>query len=75
MGKKAKKVKGHGAIKVYDKNLAYIPKQITEECGKEIEFILDARTVLLFDPKTDPEILLFSLEGLKNHIKLRSIKK
>lgn len=67
------KVKGHGRITIYKKNISYIPKQIVEECGKKIEFVLNARSVLLFNPDTDPDILLKSLENLASHIKLRSI--
>lgn len=69
----SKKVKGHGTITVYEKHLAYIPKQVTEELGRKIEYILGARTVLLFDPETDPDMLIQSLEGLKLHINLRRI--
>jgi hypothetical protein len=67
----SKKVKGHGTITVYQEHLAYIPKQVIAELGKKIEYVLDARTVLLFDPETDPDILIQSLDGLKNHINLR----
>ena len=68
-----KKVKGHGKITIYQKKLAYIPKQIVEECGKKLSFVLNARSVLLFDPETDSSILLKSLENLASHIELRSI--
>lgn len=66
-----KKLKGHGEITVYDNNIAYIPKQVVDELGKKLAYILNSRTILLFNPDTDPDLLLKAINALKNHISLR----
>jgi len=67
----SKKVKPHGKIKVFKKNMAYLPKLVIDEVGKYPCFIVDAKTVLIFDEAADPVTLLRSLEMLKDHIILR----
>lgn len=51
---------------------AHIHKIIIDECGgREIPYVINASTVLLYDPKLSLEELLASIEVLKDDIKLR----
>jgi hypothetical protein len=51
---------------------AHIAKVIIEECGTHnIPFVLNARTVLLYNPNLTPEELLASIDVLRRDVKLR----
>lgn len=64
-----------GRIKVFSKNLAYLPKIVLEETGAkeggEIEFYIDANCVLLVRSGASIEDIIKGLEILKEDLKLR----
>jgi hypothetical protein len=66
-----KKIKSQGALKPSRKGTTHLPKNIRDELGDKIEYIVDAKTALLFNPDTSPEDILASLEVLKKDLKLR----
>ena len=66
-----RKIKSQGALKPSPKGTTHLPKTIRDELGNKIEYIVDAKTALLFNPDTPPEDILASLEVLKKDLKLR----
>jgi hypothetical protein len=72
------KIKPVGSIKLSKQGKAHIPQLIQKETntqpGKEIPFVINASTVLLFDPDLNLEELLASIDVLREDVKLRQIK-
>lgn len=64
-------IKAHGEITVHKNNIAYIPKQVVNELGNKLKFVLNSKTILLYEPGTDPETILKSIDILKAHIALQ----
>lgn len=59
-------------LKVNKAGKAHIHKVIVEECGGwKIPYVINASTVLLYNPELDLESLLASIEVLKGDVKLR----
>lgn len=69
------KIRPVGTIKLTKTSKAHIPELIRRETdtrpGEEIPFVINAATVLLYNPKLDLQQLLASLEVLKEDLKLR----
>ena len=69
------KVKPVGYLKTTKSCKSHIPELIRRETGVEaggqIPFVINASTVLLYDPKLSLEDLLASLDVLKRDVKLR----
>ena len=72
---KKKQIKPQGTLKPTKGGTAHIPNRIRMELGypKEIPFVADAHTVLLFNPKSSVEDILESLKVLAKDIRLRVI--
>lgn len=70
---KKRQIKPQGTIKPTPGGTAHIPKSIRTELGnpKEIPFVADAHTVILFNPNKTPEEILQSLEVLRKDLSLR----
>ena len=61
-----------GVIRANKASKAHIHKVIIEECGgHKIPYVLNASTVLLYNPNLSLESLLASIEVLKSDVKLR----
>ncbi|MDH7564793.1 MAG: hypothetical protein ACQXXG_09490 [Candidatus Bathyarchaeia archaeon] len=75
MEEKQTRIRPVGTIKLTKTSKAHIPELIRRETetqpGEEIPFVINAATVLLYNPKLDLEQLLASLEVLKQDLKLR----
>jgi len=69
------KIKPVGTIKLTRQNKAHIPEIIRHETGvkpgEEIPFVINAATVLLYNPNLELDQLLASLDVLKRDLKLR----
>lgn len=66
------KAKPVGYIKISKAGKAHIPKIILRECeARSIPFVINAHSVLLFNPTLDLSMLLASIEVLKEDLKLR----
>jgi len=60
-----------GVIRANKENKAHIHKVIIEECGgREIPYVMNASTVLLYNPNLSLEDLLASIDVLKRDVKL-----
>ena len=68
-----KKIHPQGTLKPSKTGSTHLPKLIRKELGnvKEIPFVADAHTVILFNPGKTPEQILQSLDILKRDIELR----
>jgi len=61
-----------GTIRANKDGKAHIHKVIIEECGgNAIPYVINASTVLLYNPNLNLEDLLASIEVLKSDVKLR----
>lgn len=73
------RIKPHGAIKI-SKNQpkANIPSLIMKELSvavdDKIPYVVDAHTVLLFNPAVKPEKVLAGLEALTAHLRARIVE-
>lgn len=67
------KINPQGTLKPSKTGSTHLPKLIRKELGdvKEIPFVADAHTVILFNPEKTPEQILQSLDILKRDIQLR----
>jgi len=66
------KVRPVGVIKANKAGKAHIHKVIIEECGSHnIPYVINASTVLLYNPNLSLESLLASIDVLKRDVKLR----
>jgi len=69
-------IKPHGTIKATEGGSAHIPKEIRESLESDsLPYVMDAHTVVLFNPNSSPEIVLKSLQNLIEDIKLRVVPK
>lgn len=60
-----------GVIRANKENKAHIHKVIIEECGgREIPYVMNASTVLLYNPNLSLEDLFASIDVLKRDVKL-----
>ena len=66
-------IKPQGTLKPSKTGSTHLPKLIRKELGntKEIPFVADAHTVILFNPEKTPKQILQSLDILKRDIQLR----
>jgi len=65
-----------GILRANKKSKAHIHKVIIEECGgRDLPYIINASTVLLYNPKLNLEEVLASIDVLIRDIKLRVEKK
>jgi len=65
-----------GVIKANKDKKAHIHKVIIEECGGyDIPYVINASTVLLYNPNLSLEDLLASIDVLKRDVQLRTQKK
>jgi len=72
MGKENETIRPLNVLKVNKAGKAHIHKVIVEECGgHEIPYVINASTVLLYNPKLDLKSLLASIDVLKKEVKLR----
>ena len=73
------KIKPIGSIKLTKTSKAHISELIRKETGieqgGEIPFVINASTVLLYNPNLSLEEILASIEVLKQDLKLRVEKK
>jgi len=61
-----------GVLRANKANKAHIHKAIIEECGGHaIPYVMNASTVLLYNPTLGLEALLASIDVLKEDVKLR----
>jgi len=61
-----------GIIKTNKAGKAHIHKVILEECGgRDIPYVINASTVLLYNPNLNLKDLLASIDVLKRDVKLR----
>lgn len=66
------KIRPVGVIKTNKANKAHIHKVIIDECGgREIPYVINASTVLLYNPRLGLDDLLASIDVLKQDVKLR----
>ena len=64
-----------GVIKANKAGKAHIHKVILKECGgNAIPYVINASTVLLYNPSLSLEELLASIDVLKQDVKLRLAK-
>jgi bifunctional DNA-binding transcriptional regulator/antitoxin component of YhaV-PrlF toxin-antitoxin module len=49
----------------------YLPKEVRQELGPELELICDAKTAVVYNAQTPLEIVLKSLEVIHNDLKHR----
>jgi len=64
-----KDVQSHGKLKRYQKGVTYIPMDFWDKIdGDEASFIQDMKSMVVFDPKIDKEMLLMSLDLIKKYI-------
>uniref|UniRef100_A0A6M3M0F5 Uncharacterized protein n=1 Tax=viral metagenome TaxID=1070528 RepID=A0A6M3M0F5_9ZZZZ len=69
---KKSKIRPVGILKANRAKKAHIHKIIIEECGGcDIPYIINARSVLLYDPRLTAEELIASINVLKDSITLR----
>lgn len=65
----SKDIQSHGKLKRYQKGVTYIPTDFWDKIdGDEAAFILDMKSMIVFDPKMDKSLLLMSLELIKKYI-------
>jgi len=70
--KETSRIRPVGYVKANKAGKAHIPKVIRQECAtNEIPYVINASTVLLYDPTLDLNAILASIEVLKEDIKLR----
>ena len=70
--RKQVKVRPVGILRTSKAGKAHIHKVIREECGgSSIPYVMNASTVLLYNPTLSLESLLASIEVLKSDVKLR----
>ena len=69
------KIDPQGTLKPSKTGSTHLPKRIRKELGnvKEIPFVADAHTVILFNPEKTPKEILESLKVLRDDILLRII--
>lgn len=68
-------IKSDGLIRKYKAGLSYIPVEIWKTIGGDVAgYIRDMKSVLIFDPNIDPEILFHSLELITKFLK-KNLKK
>ena len=61
-----------GVLRANKASKAHIHKVIIEECGgPDIPYVINASTVLLYNPRLSLENLLASIDVLKQDVKLR----
>jgi hypothetical protein len=61
-----------GVIRANKANKAHIHRVIIEECGgRDIPYVMNASTVLLYNPSLSLDDLLASIDVLKRDVKLR----
>lgn len=69
------KIKPVGYLKITKTSKSHIPELIRRETGTapgdKIPFVINASTVLLYDPNMTLEQLLASIDVLKSDVKLR----
>lgn len=66
------KIRPFGILKANKAKKAHIHKIIIEECGgHDIPYVINARSVLLYDPELSVEELVASVNVLKDDIVLR----
>jgi hypothetical protein len=62
-------VQSHGMLKRYQKGVTYIPMDFWDKIeGNEAAFIQDMKSMIIFDPKIDKEMLIMSLDLIKKYI-------
>lgn len=73
MKNQKRRIKPQGVLKPTLIGTTHIPKTLREELGnpKEIPYVADAHTVIMFDPSKTPEEILESLDVLRRDINLR----
>lgn len=72
MRKENEVIRPLNTLKVNKAGKAHIHKVIIEECGgHEIPYVINASTVLLFNPELSLDSLLASINVLKEDVKLR----
>ncbi len=68
-------IKAVGYLKTTKTSKSHIPELIRRETGVEpggqIPYVINASTVLLYNPNLTPEELLASIDVLKRDVKLR----
>ena len=66
------KIRPVGYVKANKAGKAHIAKVIRKECGtNKIPYIINASTVLLYDPNLSLDAILASIDVLKEDVKLR----
>ena len=73
MKKENEAIRPLNTLKINKAGKAHIHKVIIEECGggHKIPYVINASTVLLYDPNLSQEALLDSIDVLKRDVKLR----
>ena len=70
--KETANVRPVGVIRANKDSKAHIHKVIIEECGtRDIPYVMNASTVLLYNPNLSLDDLLASIDVLKRDVKLR----
>lgn len=65
-----------GTLRANKASKAHIHKVIIEECGgRNIPYVINASTVLLYNPSLSLADLLASIDVLRSDVKLRTAKK
>lgn len=66
------KIRPHGIIRPSSTGSAHIPEVIRKELGStEIPYVMDAHTIILFNPNKNPREILQGLEVLMRDLRLR----
>lgn len=69
------RIKPVGYLKTTKTNKSHIPeiirRETSTESGQKIPFVINAHSVLLYDPKLSTDELIASLEVMKKDIALR----
>lgn len=75
MRKENETIRPVNVLKVNKARKAHIHKVIIEECGgHEIPYVINASTVLLYDPRLSLKQLLASIKVLKSDVQLRVVQ-
>jgi hypothetical protein len=73
------RIKPVGHLKLTKAGKSHIPRIVRRETdtepGEKIPFVINARTVLLYDPKMSADELTASLDVMKQDIRLRKNKR
>jgi len=68
-------IKPVGKISISKQGKAHIPDLIRNTIGeKEVSYLINAKTVILFDPSASPEEVLKSLDIMRRDIELRIVQ-